>query len=444
MKRSYMIVSVGVGVLALIGATTASIQQGRGGPPGIFHADTPKYGLSIIQGNSTTTSVDLSLMSQDAIKVDLELPNGAKDSLLLEPNLPQTVKVSGLEANKTYSYTAHYNEQKLEGRLVTTKVGDKPFRFVVQADSHLDQNTSPESYTKTLRQIVADQPDFLIDLGDTFMTEKHARYQDAVAQYRAQRYYFGIPGSIASVFLVLGNHDGEQGWVDRNKPGMSEWSKAQRKLYFPPAAYSGDTDQAHYYSFQWGEALCIVLDPFDTTKDKPARTQDNWKWTLGERQYKWLAQTLEKSNAKYRFVFIHHLVGGQGKDCRGGAEASQFFEWGGKNVDGSDGFKEHRPDWQMPLHDLFVKYKVDVVFRGHDHLYVKQDRDGIVYQLVPQPSSSRSGSTNSAAEYGYKSGTILPSPGYLRVDIGAESMSVSYIKTSGTTPTVVDSYTIKP
>jgi hypothetical protein len=41
----------------------------------------------------------------------------------------------------------------------------------------------------------------------------------------------------------------------------------------------------------------------------------------------------------------------------------------------------------MPIHQLLVRNKVAAVFHGHDHLFAKQDLDGIVYQEVPQPSS---------------------------------------------------------
>lgn len=87
--------------------------------------------------------------------------------------------------------------------------------------------------------------------------------------------------------------------------------------------------------------------------------------------------------------FIHHLAGGFGKDARGGAEAAGLYEWGGHNPDGTDVFREKRPGWPLPIHDLLVRKGVSVVFHGHDHLYARQDLDGIVYQAVPQPRSPR-------------------------------------------------------
>ena len=34
---------------------------------------------------------------------------------------------------------------------------------------------------------------------------------------------------------------------------------------------------------------------------------------------------------------------------RGGVEIAGFNEWGGKNPDGTEGFKQHRPGWEMPV-----------------------------------------------------------------------------------------------
>ena len=53
------------------------------------------------------------------------------------------------------------------------------WRFTLQADSHLDSNTDPKVYTNTMANIVADSSDFLIDLGDTFMSDKFQDYHDA-------------------------------------------------------------------------------------------------------------------------------------------------------------------------------------------------------------------------------------------------------------------------
>lgn len=63
------------------------------------------------------------------------------------------------------------------------------------------------------------------------------------------------------------------------------------------------------------DALFVVLDPFWFTP-KQRGPGDNWKRTLGAEQYQWLKRTLAASRAKFKFVFIHHLVGGAGRPRR--------------------------------------------------------------------------------------------------------------------------------
>jgi hypothetical protein len=297
------------------------------------------------------------------------------------------------------------------------------FSFTVIADSHLDENTSPVLYERTLANAATDAPDFHIDLGDTFMSEGYSELHQATAQYLAQRYYFGLLR--APLFLVPGNHDGESGrYLDNTTNNLATWSRMMRTTYFPNPATNGTKS---YYGWQWGDALFVVLDPFWFTP-RPRGRADNWYRTLGIEQYQWLKRTLETSRTKFTFVFIHHLVGGLDKQGRGGAEAAPFYEWGGNNPDGTDGFKQHRPGWPMPIHQLLVQSHVTIVFHGHDHLYAKQDLDGIVYQEVPQPGDPN-GSTRSAAEYGYRKGVLLGSSGHLRVAASARQVTVDYVRT---------------
>jgi len=150
--------------------------------------------------------------------------------------------------------------------------------------------------------------------------------------------------------------------------------------------------------------------------------------TLGEAQYRWLKQTPETSDARFKFVFAHNLAGGLDQNMRGGVEAAGMYEWGGRNADGSWGFADHRPGWDKPIHQLLVDNDVTIFFHGHDHLFVKQELDGIVYQEVPQPSYASYDRTGSAAEYGYTHGDVLGCCGYLRVTVSPKAVAVDYVR----------------
>ena len=181
----------------------------------------------------------------------------------------------------------------------------------------------------------------------------------------------------------------------------------------------------NYYAWEWGDALFVVLVPYWPTKN---RGKDPWNRTLGTEQYQWLTQTLEQSTASCKFVFIHYLLGGKDSASRGGVAIADKFEWGGQNVAGVDEFAEKRPGWEKPIHQLLVENNVSIVFHGHDHLFAKEELDGVIYQLVPQPGSRRYDNTRTAEEYGYVYGDVLSSPGHLRVEVSENETRVEYVR----------------
>jgi hypothetical protein len=133
------------------------------------------------------------------------------------------------------------------------------------------------------------------------------------------------------------------------------------------------------------------------------------------------------------------LTGSNQEGGRGGAEAAYYQEWGGHDINGNDTFAKNRPGWEMPIHRLLVETGVSAVFHGHDHFYARQELDGILYQLVPQPAHQNEHSHH-ATEYGYKEGLFLPSSGYLRVKIAPEKATVDYIRNNS----IAASYQILP
>lgn len=419
----------------------------------LFKTEVPAHPLDVILGRPTQTSITASILAYadcEAI-IHYGLTKGQLSEksapFRLTAGQPLEVNLSGLKPDSEIFYqlstrtsTGAWKPEPLKS-FHTQRNPGASFTFTMQADPHLDYNTEPAVYLKTLSNALQDRPDFHIDLGDTFMCDKHRGRETAAAQYLAQRYYLSHIADSAALFLVLGNHDGEAGrWLDGTPENLAIWSNQQRKRCFPnpvpDSFYTGNgkpDPQAgllqNYYAWEWGDALFVVLDPFWFTP-RQRGNEDNWPRTLGREQYDWLASTLTKSRAKFRFVFIHHLVGGIGREARGGAEAAPLYEWGGHTPEGTDLFKEKRPGWPMPIHELLVKNHVSAVFHGHDHLYVHQELDGIVYQEVPQPGYPRSDNTRSAEEYGYKSGTLFGSSGHIRVGVSADKAVVEYVRSS--------------
>ena len=452
-----------LGLLATCGgggsATPASGGGGTsgGGTPGVFAG-------SVLLGSPTASSIKANVLSatqSGTVYLACGTVRGVyplqSAPVPLAAGTPVELALTGLAANTQYYYRLYYLPAgasygpTAEYAFHTARPAGSTFTFTIQADSHMDENSSLDTYLRSLGNVAAGAPDFHIDLGDTFMCEKHTGpltavvqaapdYATVAARYTYERGNFGTMSAMAPVFLVNGNHEGESGWfLNGTANNLAIWTTQARQRTFvnpvPDGFYSGDGvdepfvgKRATWYAWTWGDALFVALDPFWNTPKQPG--QDAWNLTLGDRQYAWLQQVLSASTAKYKFVFIHNLVGGLDGQMRGGIEAAPFYEWGGKNADGTAGFATKRPTWTEPIHALLVRSGVTAVFHGHDHLYAKQDLDGIVYQEVPQPSAvnNQSGATLAAA-YHYAAGTILSSSGHLRVTVAPDKVTAQYIRT---------------
>lgn len=412
-------------------------------------------------GRPTDRSITIRMMAvQDVdIKVSYGLDAGALNQMTAEQSFsayePINIVLNDLKPNASYSYRVHVRppgEKSWIDRPIYNFVTQKPpgstFTFAVHADPHLDEQSDTLLYKLTMANTLQDHPDFLIDLGDNFMTDKipviypGREINEQEIENRClllRSYYERICHSIP-LFLALGNHEGEAGWnLDGTAENMAVWTTQQRKLYFanprPDNFYSGDETQydfvglrESYYSWQWGDALFIVLDPYWHTINKPGKHSDNWEWTLGKSQYDWLRRTLESSDAAFKFVFCHQLVGGGDTEGRGGSESAHLYEMGGHDPDGTWAFDAKRPGWGKPLHQLFVENNVAIFFHGHDHGYAKQELDGVIYQLVPQPSHPKYKNAKHLLEYGYEDGVIVPNSGHLRVSVTPENVVVDYVR----------------
>ncbi len=425
----------------------------------------------------TATSVTVTAMSQ----IDLEafIEYGVAPGVYLERTLlrfwprgqPMTISLEGLEPDTRYYYRLRFRrpgtpdfDSTPQRTFHTQRAAGSAFTFTVQADSHLQAArrkhllASERLYRLALRNQLEDEPDFLIDLGDTFHCEFYEGRdvldaEEAIERHLDQRPFLDLACHSVPFFFVLGNHEGEQGWqLDGTLDNVAAWAAAARKLLYPlpepDAFYTGCTDvtlvglRQNYYAWQWGDALFIVLDPYWYTTTMPQTyfpgggSGNNWDWTLGRDQYLWLRDTLRASDATFRFVFAHQVTGGVNNYGRGGAEAARnvfagmaTYEWGGEDQEGNNVFAAYRPGWGdgQSIHDLMCSNGVTIFFHGHDHVFVEQDVDGIVYQECPQPS-------NVGYDYGYYGdglysiGVHLPNSGHLRVTVAPTNAQVDYIR----------------
>jgi 3',5'-cyclic AMP phosphodiesterase CpdA len=203
----------------------------------------------------------------------------------------------------------------------TGKTGDAPFRFAVFGDSG---SGSPAQYT-VARQIEAQAVDFIIHTGDVV-------YPKGADQDYREHFYLPYRNLLARIpfFPAIGNHDkitaNGQPWLNN---------------FILPG-------EERFYSFSYGNALFVALNSYDVLNSA-----------------RWLEAQLSRSDKLWKFVFFHEPPFSSGYS----------HPWYSAHKDRTGNAHERR-GW-VPL---FVKYKVDIVFSGHDHMYTRLRRkDGVIY-----------------------------------------------------------------
>lgn len=414
--------------------------------------------FSELLSRPTDTSITVQVMFADSVEVSVQYDTISGSFTnhtswqTYADSVAAAVVLNGLQPNTYYYYRYCYRQPGDTGFTArpqytfhTQRPAGSTFTFDVEADPHDDANSDTALYRQCLLNQLSDKPDFMIDLGDFLMTDKlqntaHVVPYDTIP-YRCRlfRNFYSTPGNSVPLFIALGNHEGEAGWyLNGTANNIAVWDAQVRKQYFlnpePNGFYTGDTTnydyigkRQSYYAWQWGDAQFIVLDPFWYTNPKPD-SLTGWNWSLGKTQYDWLRSTLQNSTAKFKFVFLHQLVGGgiEGQG-RGGVEYADLYEWGGNNLDSTPGFAANRPGWYKPIKDLLTENHVNIFFHGHDHLYDQQEKDCLIYQETPQPSLPNFNNT-SATAYGYVTGDILNNSGHLRVTVSPAGVQVDYVR----------------
>ena len=467
-------------VLSLVGGSATSIQAAT---------SIPFTGEELL-GKPEDTSITVNIVPASTIEYHYQYGtvsgsySGQTANVTATGGQPHEVVISGLTANTHYYYRMRYHlpgetdwVERTEHSFWTQRASGSTFIFTVTSDSHATFNAEHQT---AMTNVLNDHPDFHLDLGDTFYPASGTTSQTAVNNaYLAYRdpLYMDRIGHSVPIFLAAGNHEEEEGWnLDDTPFSIGVGSIQARKAYFPTPTnggfYSGNTDplaaineatygdeyREDYYAWEWGDALFVVIDQFQYTMNLPYTpaagegsddpvTGDQWNWTLGAQQYNWFKQTLQNSSAKYKFVFSHHVTGGITRAIvgvgagyvRGGAEAAAYFEWGGKNADGTEGFASHRNSAEFgttPIHQLMVANGVSAYFHGHDHQYVyEKTNDGIVYQEVPSPSMAGAGFSGiyTEGDHGtYQTIKMLPSTGHLRITVAPDQATVDYVRSGGT------------
>jgi len=416
---------------------------------------------NVVLGSPTTTSIKVNVFSPSqggTVFVAYGTASGTttrqSPAATLVAATPLEISLDGLSPDTSYTYRLYYQASTGSASASevctfhTARPPGSAFTFCLQGDSHperLKTQFDAALYQRTLQTAAADQPDFYLLLGDDFSVDTLDPATLTAAQvtgrYTLQRPYLGLVGKSAPIFLVNGNHEQAARYLlDGTPNNVAVWAQTARNRHYsqpaPDGFYTGNPEVVpnigllrNTFAWTWGDALFVVIDPYwgsPVCVDDPfgggAKRSNLWDITHGDAQYQWLKTTLEQSRAKYKFVFAHHVLGTQ----RGGIEVAGLYEWGGSNANGSWGFSANRPTWASPIHQLMAASKVSIFFQGHDHIWVRQQLDGVTYQTLSEPADPNYSLFNSDA---YLSGDKLPNSGYTRVSVAPTGVKVDYVRT---------------
>jgi phosphodiesterase/alkaline phosphatase D-like protein len=231
--------------------------------------------------------------------------------------------IEGLKTGTTYYYQIELESEKGEKivtpvlTLHTAKQNGSPFLFGIISDTE----SRPQINNQVAQRLWEERTDFLIHLGD--LTD--GGWKDSKFEWTME--YFQGVGALTSripIATVPGNGDADLHWYNQ---------------YHPQAGNKA------YYRFDYGEATFFMLN-------------SNLKKELqkGAEQFIWLENEMSKSEAKWKFVVLHHAPYSADEDDYGNT-------WKGPGSQGDPQLKD--------LISLVEANEVDMVFFGHLHTYMR-------------------------------------------------------------------------
>lgn len=222
-------------------------------------------------------------------------------------------------------------------------------RFAIVSDTHLG-GPAHSAYAEIIRALDEEGISVIVHTGDAINTPGDAS---------AWAEFLKITGPGKTLHLAPGNHDIR---------GAASFATYMRLFDTPFSSYAE------------GDTLFVLLNT-----EMPGEES-----RIGPGQFEWLAKELERP-FRYKLVFMHEPL------------------FPAMPHHGLDRHRAARDE----LHRLFVREGVALVVAGHDHIYEKQQKDGVEYVLC-----GRAGGRASPGKNGNSMSYII-----------AERMGASYVLT---------------
>ncbi len=327
-----------------------------GGDIEIYKADSePAF-----TGNATTAAdFDIDLQSEAVTRSFPGIDIGIAGFLTYEFNMNRHIaKLTDLEPGSTYYYRVGDADRDWwsETGTITTADGSDEVTFFHMADP---QSQNEKQYNRAWAKVVETafntypDADFIVNTGDIVDhgdNQKQWAWMFDTASEELMSTYM-MPAS--------GNHE-----------GMG--TNAIDNYFVLPNAPEQDVTSGVYYSFDYNNVHVAVLNSNDLGEDEG----------LSQKQIAWLTEDMAASNAEWKFVVIHKAPYSQGSHYKD---------------DDVCAIREQ-------LSVLMPELDVDMVFQGHDHVYMRTgslisnakseynkaylNYDGNVYKTQVQPDGT--------------------------------------------------------
>lgn len=282
-----------------------------------------------------------------------------------------------------YSVTSRANLASGEHRFRTLPVAPERYRVVAFGDIR----SLPLRWHKVSRCMFDNEPDALFAIGTGDYPSDGRRYKQWIAQFftPARTFLGHMP-----LWPAIGNHESTRRHDDLTRPEESK--------YFSLFELPGNE---RWYRVDYQLLTLLVID-------------SNSRMGPGEAQYKWLRKELRSLRNRFTIVAFHHGVLTSGPHGKLHADETP-----------REGPLDEGRRFLVPL---FEMYGVDLVLNGHDHLYERSEKDGVIY-VVTGGGGAPLYKINESANRFQK--VAVSANHYVRLDIAPGGIELAAVDTTG-------------
>ena len=239
-----------------------------------------------------------------------------------------SVSLKNLREGNIYYRILYSGDKKSSVYKIKIKNPSKEFKFMILTDSQGMVKTDYEVFSNMLENAVKREKntDFMIHLGDFVDDGNNEEYWKWVLKSRAWKENAAV--------VLSGNHEARIN-AKADKAGVDGSVCGHFNLCNLPFQ---DTKFGAYYSFVYGDATFIILN-----------TNTGIEGELDKKQYKWALSVAKNAKTKWKILCAHKSPYSNGP---------------------------HHKDYDVKkigrqINDLAYYGEIDVVFGGHDHVYVR-------------------------------------------------------------------------